>query len=90
MAASCTFLTLLVLAVSFVFLEEFIMLEGYKTIQEVAKEWEITPRQVQSLCASGKIAGASKFGNVWAIPEDAEKPKDGRVTTGQYKNWRKK
>lgn len=66
------------------------MLDGFKTIQEVAKEWEITPRQVQSLCATGKIAGAGKFGNIWAIPKDVEKPKDGRKTTGQYKNWRKK
>lgn len=66
------------------------MLEGYKTIQEISKEWELTPRQVQNLCATGKIPGVGKFGNTWAIPKDAEKPKDGRETTGQYKNWRKK
>lgn len=66
------------------------MLEGYKTIQEIAKEWELTPRQIQNLCATGKILGVGKFGNAWAIPKDAEKPKDGRETTGKYKNWRKK
>lgn len=66
------------------------MLEGYKTIKEIAKEWKLTSRQIQNLCNKGKIPGAGKFGNVWAIPENAEKPKDGRETTGQYKNWRKK
>ena len=31
-----------------------------------------------------------KFGNAWAIPEEAEKPQDGRIISGSYKNWRKK
>lgn len=74
----------------FCFNDVFFMLEGYKTIQEIAKEWELTPRQVQNLCATGKIPGVGKFGNAWAIPKDAEKPKDGRETTGQYTNWRNK
>ena len=32
------------------------------------------------------------FGNSWydAIPVDAERPVDGRITTGEYINWRKK
>ena len=29
-----------------------------------------------------------KFGRVWAIPKEAKKPTDGRVTTGEYRNWR--
>ena len=41
------------------------------------------------MCAEGRIEGAKKFGRDWAIPADVEKPKDGRVTTGEYKNWRK-
>lgn len=36
----------------------------------------------------GKLDGAVKFGNAWAIPEDAEKPQDGRIISGSYKNWR--
>ena len=47
-------------------------------------------RHVQHLCADGKIEGATKFGNAWAIPENAVKPQDNRVTSGNYKNWRKK
>jgi len=66
------------------------MIEGYKTVNEVANEWGIKPRTVQIMCAEGKIEGASKFGRSWAIPKDAGRPVDGRETTGQYKNWRKK
>jgi hypothetical protein len=36
------------------------------------------------LCLEGRIEGAEKFGNVWAIPDDAEKPKDERVKSGRY------
>ncbi len=66
-----------------------IMIKGYKSIQEVSKDWNISPRQIQNLCANGKIPGAAKLGRSWAIPEDAEKPSDGRITTGEYRNWRK-
>lgn len=48
------------------------------TAKEVAEKWSITPRQVQLLCAKGRISGAVRFGNAWVIPSNAEKPKDGR------------
>lgn len=32
----------------------------------------------------GGIEGAVKFGNIWAIPEGAEKPKDERIKRGKY------
>ena len=64
-------------------------MDDYATIKEIAEKWELTTRRVQKLCAEGKIPGASKFGRDWAIPKDAEKPVDQRVTTGEYKNWRK-
>ena len=65
-------------------------MKGYLTIKEVANKWNITPRRVQILCAEGLIPGATKFANAWAIPKDVEKPVDGRVKTGKYRNWRKK
>ena len=65
-------------------------MEEYITIKEIADRWEITPRRVQKMCAEGRIPRAKKFGRDWAIPADAEKPVDGRVTTGEYKNWRSK
>ena len=64
-------------------------MEGYITIQEAAEKWNLTPRRVQVMCAKGQIEGVAKFGRVWAIPADVEKPKDGRITTGEYRNWRK-
>ncbi len=64
-------------------------MDDYATIKEIAENWELTTRRVQKLCAEGKIPGASKFGRDWAIPKDAERPVDQRVTTGEYKNWRK-
>ena len=48
------------------------------TAKEAALKWDITPRQVQLLCAKGKIPGATRFGKAWVIPADTEKPKDGR------------
>lgn len=65
-------------------------MDGYLTINEISKKWGLTKRQVQKMCAEGKIPGASKFGINWAIPENAEKPKDKRIKTGKYKNWRNK
>ena len=42
------------------------------------------------MCAEGKIQGAVKFGRDWTIPVNAEKPRDARVKSGEYRNWRKK
>ena len=65
------------------------MVEGFLSIKETAEKWGITPRRVQVLCATGRIEGAGKLGREWAIPADAERPKDERVTSGKYRNWRK-
>ena len=54
------------------------MIQGYKTIKEIANEWGITARRVQVLCNEGRIEGAAKLGREWAIPQDAKKPKDQR------------
>lgn len=66
------------------------MIQGYTTIKVVSEKWGITPRRIQILCSEGKIPGAVKFGRDWAIPKDATKPEDGRITTGEYINWRNK
>ncbi len=65
-------------------------MEGYMTIKQAAEKWDVTPRRIQFLCSNGRIKGATKFGRDWAIPVDAKKPGDKRITTGEYKNWRKK
>ncbi len=66
------------------------MIEGYVTVNELAKHWDMAPRTIQTMCADGKIPGAYKFGSVWALTSDAERPKDHRIKTGEYKNWRNK
>ena len=58
---------------------------GYIQADEVAKRWGISMRQVQTLCKDGRIEGAIKFGNTWAIPENAPKP----TRTGKLKPGRK-
>lgn len=59
-------------------------MKGYKKISEVSKERWISERRINTLCLEGRIEVAKKFGNVWAIPEDAERPKDERVKSGRY------
>ena len=61
-------------------------MEGYMTIKQAAEKWDVTPRRIQFLCSKGRIKGATKFGRDWAIPVDAKKPGDKRITTGEYKN----
>ena len=58
---------------------------GYIRADELAGRWNVSARQIQMLCKAGKVDGAIKFGNTWAIPEDAEKP----TRTGKLKPGRK-
>ncbi|MDR3242864.1 MAG: DNA-binding protein [Clostridiales Family XIII bacterium] len=60
-------------------------MNGYVKADEIAVRWNVTARQVQILCKAGKIEGAAKFGNTWAIPENAQKP----TRTGKFKPGRK-
>lgn len=51
---------------------------GYISVGEIANKWNISIRQVQHLCKIGRVNGAVRIGQIWAIPEDAGKPKDNR------------
>lgn len=55
-----------------------------KTCREMAKMWNVTERTVTTFCKSGKIPGAVKDGKSWQIPDNSEKPVDGRVSSGKY------
>ncbi|MCM1267467.1 MAG: AAA family ATPase [Bacteroidales bacterium] len=46
-------------------------MEEYRTSVQMAEQLGITKRQVNALCAAGKIEGAYKSGNRWMIPADA-------------------
>ena len=56
----------------------------YMTATEAAEKWDISTRRVHTLCAEGRIEGVTRHGNSWAIPKDAEKPKDARIKSGKY------
>ena len=66
------------------------MIENYITVKEAAEKWELKERAVQAMCMDGRIPGATKFGRSWAIASSAERPKDKRVVSGKYKDWRKR
>jgi modification methylase mvaI len=56
------------------------------TIKKAAEIWSISERRLTKLCNENRIPGAQKFGWSWAIPEDAEKPYDGRRKKVSQKN----
>ena len=60
-------------------------MDGYVQSEEMAKRWNVSVRQVQYLCKTGKINDVSKFGNAWVIPENTPKP----TRTGKLKPGRK-
>ena len=60
-------------------------MNDYIIAEKIAKQWDISLRQVQYLCKLGRIEGAVKFGTNWAIPKDAIKP----TRTGNSKPGRK-
>ncbi len=51
---------------------------NYITTKEAAEKWGISDRRILQYCNAGRIPGAIKKGNLWLIPADAAKPKDGR------------
>jgi len=55
-----------------------------RTCRQMAAEWGISTRAVNELCKRGRIPGAVKVGTVWQIPDQVERPKDGRVSSGKY------
>ena len=46
----------------------------YRTVNEIAKKWNVSERSVRNYCAQGRVDGAFLTGKTWNIPENAEKP----------------
>ncbi len=44
------------------------------TTKQAAEKWQISVRRVRTLCARGKIDGATKDGKLWRIPSCAANP----------------
>lgn len=57
---------------------------GYLSIKQTSEKWSLSVRWINDFCKEGRIPGAVKIGSYWAIPEDAEKPKDARIRSGRY------
>lgn len=56
----------------------------YLSIKQTSEKWGISTRRIQILCGENRIPGAVKIGSYWAVPANAEKPKDDRIKTGRY------
>lgn len=50
------------------------------TAREAADKWGISQRRVAVLCSENRIENAARLGNMWIIPNNAEKPIDARST----------
>ena len=46
----------------------------YLSVAQTAARWGLSARRVLILCGGGRIPGTARFGRIWAIPADAEKP----------------
>lgn len=44
----------------------------YMTLKEASQKWNVTPRQINYLCAAGRIPGAVKMATIWLIPKCGE------------------
>lgn len=50
----------------------------YMTVQEAAKLWKLSERQVQKLCETNRIDEVVRLSRIWSIPRIAKKPADAR------------
>ena len=56
----------------------------YLSVKQTAEKWGVSTKRIQYICKQGRSPGAFIIGNSWAIPADAEKPKDARIKSGKY------
>ncbi len=53
---------------------------SFISAREAADKWGISQRRVAVLCSENRIDGATMVGNMWIIPNEAQKPVDARST----------
>lgn len=56
---------------------------NYIKVSQVAEKWGLSARRVRILCQENKIEGVIRKGNLYMIPENAQKPADGRRKTSR-------
>ena len=52
----------------------------YITLKEASEKWGVTPRQINYLCAGGRIPGAVKMATIWLIPKVLFKSRSSSTT----------
>ncbi|NLL63119.1 MAG: DNA adenine methylase [Ruminococcaceae bacterium] len=57
--------------------------------REAANKWGISQRRVAVLCSENRIENATKVGNMWIIPANAEKPEDARTIVQEQSDGKK-
>lgn len=60
------------------------------TTEQAGKLWSVSSRRVSELCRNGRIKGAYKIGTSWVMPANTEKPKDERVTNGNWIGYKRR
>jgi hypothetical protein len=61
----------------------------YWSVTEYCKEHSMDRANVNRLISAGRIPGAVKIGNQWAIPKGTPRPEDKRVKSGKYRTLAK-
>ena len=51
---------------------------NYIKVSQAAEKWGLSARRVRILCQENKIEGVIRKGNLYMIPDNAQKPADGR------------
>lgn len=54
-------------------------MSNFISAKDAAEKWNISQRRVSVLCAENRINGTQMIGNMWIIPDDAQKPIDKRT-----------
>ena len=58
---------------------------AFMTAREASTLWGISQRRVAIFCSEDRVEGAKLMGNMWLIPQDAQKPNDARSLRFQSK-----
>lgn len=64
-------------------------MSDYYTVSQFAEVSGKDPGNIRRMLINGTLQG-EKVGNQWLIHKETEVPKDGRIKSGEYRNWRQK
>ena len=59
------------------------------SVSEYAIKFNRDPGNIRRMLSCGRLSG-QKIGKQWVLDDNTPYPEDLRITTGEYKNWRKR